>query len=180
MKANTCSQCTEAIRAFTQHSERKNIHRTAVSKIIDWMSESKTHTHTHTHTHARARARVTHVQLEVFKDMPSDRLTNFRHCLTPPTADSPNALLTIKDHADLSVISNPSPLTPSDTHQASQSYLAATWTVSTSQGFQPIRYEVSAGRSNQRGPQGVFGVVGSRVWRDVGLETSSLIVIPSG
>ena len=68
--------------------------------------------------------------------MPSDRLTKFRHCLTTPTADSPNALLTIKAHADLSVISNPSPLTPSDTHQASQSYLAATWTVSTSQGFQ--------------------------------------------
>ncbi|XP_076468275.1 uncharacterized protein LOC143299060 [Babylonia areolata] len=97
---------------------------------------------------------------------------------TQHTEENPNALLTVLDQDDLRLTNTPSPVTSSASYQASQSYLAATWRVTTSQGLQPIRYEISAGRSDEDTPMGVFNIVTDRVWRDVGLRTSSLIVLP--
>ena len=95
-----------------------------------------------------------------------------------PAANNPNTLLTMYDHADLSALNNLS--RPADIYQSSQAYLAASWSVTTPQGLAPVRYEVSAGRSDQSSPMGIFDPVKDRVWRDVGLETSSVIVIPTG
>lgn len=92
--------------------------------------------------------------------------------------NNPNSLLTLSDHADLSVLNTVSPST--DSYQSSRAYLAATWTVTTLQGLEPVRYEVSAGRSSETSPLGVFDLLEDRVWRDVGLETSSVIAVPAG
>ena len=92
--------------------------------------------------------------------------------------NNPNSLLTLSDHADLSVLNTVSP--SADSYQSSRAYLAATWTVTTLQGLEPVRYEVSAGRSSETSPLGVFDLLEDRVWRDVGLETSSVIAVPAG
>ena len=92
--------------------------------------------------------------------------------------NDPNSLLTLSDHADLSVLNTVSP--SADSYQSSRAYLAATWTVTTLQGLEPVRYEVSAGRSSETSPLGVFDLLEDRVWRDVGLETSSVISVPAG
>ena len=94
-------------------------------------------------------------------------------------ANNPNSQLTVRDHADLGALSAVSPPAP-DLFQSSRAYLAASWTVLASPGLSPVRYEVSAGRSSQSSPQGVFGVVNDRVWRDVGLSTSCVTIVPAG
>ena len=93
-------------------------------------------------------------------------------------ATNPNALLTVLDHADLSVLDTVSP--PADRYQASLSFLAATWKVATKQGSPPVRYEVSLGRSNQDIPLGVFDRLRENIWRDVGLQTSSVTTLKAG
>ncbi|KAK7500517.1 hypothetical protein BaRGS_00008092 [Batillaria attramentaria] len=85
------------------------------------------------------------------------------------SADStPNAILTVHDRADLSVLETTS--LSRDTHEASTVYLAATWEVSVNQGLAPS--------SNSDIPSGVFSSVDDRMWKDVGTSLYSVIVIP--
>ncbi|XP_025085446.1 uncharacterized protein LOC112558908 [Pomacea canaliculata] len=104
-------------------------------------------------------------------------------CTPIPEGSNPNSLLTVHDHTDLTTLLSPrtsSSPSLSDEYIPSSSYLAASWNVTVHQGLKPNRYEVSAGRSDQATPAGVFHVAHDRLWMDVGVASHSLLTIPSG
>ncbi|XP_025085445.1 uncharacterized protein LOC112558907 isoform X2 [Pomacea canaliculata] len=108
---------------------------------------------------------------------------NASSCAPLPEESNPNSLLTVYDHADLTTLISPrtsSSSSSSEDYTPSSSYLAASWNVTVSRGLKPNRYEVSAGRSDQATPAGVFRVALDRIWMDVGLAPYSLLTIPSG
>ncbi|GFO45401.1 hypothetical protein PoB_007190600 [Plakobranchus ocellatus] len=82
-----------------------------------------------------------------------------------PTRDT----VTVQDVVDLTFGSGSASYGPSLT------YLAAQWSITTTQGLAVERYEVSAGLTSSSSPTGIYNSATERVWHDVGQMTQWVI-----
>ncbi|XP_055958832.1 uncharacterized protein LOC126829498 [Patella vulgata] len=62
-------------------------------------------------------------------------------------------------------------------YTSSDNYLAARWRVTNTQGLSVIRYEISAGHSNEDTPTGIFDSDEDRTWFDVGENMMAFLAL---
>ncbi|GFS26886.1 hypothetical protein ElyMa_005229600 [Elysia marginata] len=78
-----------------------------------------------------------------------------------PTRDT----VTVQDVVDITFNSG------SDSYGPSRTYLAAQWSITTTQGLSVKRYEVAVGLTSSSSPSGLYNSASERIWYDVGQMT---------
>ncbi|XP_071084119.1 uncharacterized protein [Haliotis cracherodii] len=87
-----------------------------------------------------------------------------------------NSIATVIDVTDLSFPSS----APDVDFSPVNSFMAAMWSVTASQGLPITRYEYSIGETGKSSPQGVFSIATDRIWFDAGQQTSAIMSLPQG
>ncbi|XP_046345841.2 uncharacterized protein LOC124126446 [Haliotis rufescens] len=94
-----------------------------------------------------------------------------------------HAVVTLRDILDLRNVDGVG-ITDDDNKDCdfstSDTFLSATWAVTTNQGLLPVRYDYSVGRSNQDSPKGVFNGASERVWFDAGVTQFAVVPLTNG